>query len=87
MTYRVLLKRSAEKELSRLREPVHGRIVSRLLALKTEPRPPDLKKLRGGTNGYRLRVGEYRILLEIDDSARSVTVLAVGHRRDVYRRS
>jgi mRNA interferase RelE/StbE len=48
------------------------------------PRPPDSKKLRGSTD-YSLRVGTYRILYDIDDAARSVTVYRVKHRREAYR--
>lgn len=53
-------------------------------ALAHEPRPPGCKKLRGGA-GWRVRVGDYRGICQVDDSARIVTVLRAGHRRDIYR--
>ncbi|MCL4501764.1 MAG: type II toxin-antitoxin system RelE/ParE family toxin [Deltaproteobacteria bacterium] len=61
MPYVVYLKRSAEKELADLPQTVHQRIIKRLLALKTNPRPHGFKKLGGGDR-YRIRVGDYRIL-------------------------
>ena len=85
MSYEVRLKKSAEKELSDLPAKVHDRVVRQLLDLKNEPRPPGIKKLRG-REGYRLRVGDYRILYVVDDALKIVDVYSVAHRREVYRR-
>jgi mRNA interferase RelE/StbE len=52
--------------------------------LQEEPRPPGCRKL-SDREGWRLRVGDYRVIYEIDDEQRTVTVLQVGHRRDIYR--
>lgn len=84
MSYQVLIKRSAEKELDALPKSMRERIVRRLLSLEEDPRPPGSKKLQG-EESYRLRVGDYRALYTIDDQTRIVTVYAVGHRREVYR--
>ena len=84
MTYQVIIKRSAEKELDALQESMHERIVKRLLALEGNPRPSGIKKLQG-QESYRLRVGDYRVLYTIDDKTKKVVVLSVGHRREVYR--
>ena len=84
MVYQVLVKQSAEKELAALPAQVRGRIAERLLALEENPRPLDIKKLRG-QESYRLRVGDYRVLFTIDDSARLVYIYAIGHRREIYR--
>ncbi len=84
MSYVVYLKRPAEKELSRLDSKVHDRIVKRLLSLQDNPRPYNVKKLRA-RDEYRLRVGDYRVLYIIDEPAKKVEVVAVGHRKDVYR--
>jgi mRNA interferase RelE/StbE len=83
MTYHVLLKRSAEKELDGLPAPIRNRITARLLNLANNPRPSGVKKLQG-QEAYRLRVGDYRVLYTIDDKKRMVMVYAVGHRREVY---
>jgi mRNA interferase RelE/StbE len=84
MAYDVFLKRSAEKELDRLPTNIHDRIIEHLVSLKEEPRPVGAKKLRG-REGYRIRVGAYRILYVVDDSAKKVEVFSVAHRREVYR--
>lgn len=83
-TYQVRLKRSAEKELKRLSSEIHDRIVGRLVDLKREPRPLGAKKLRG-REGYRIRVGDYRVLYVVDDIKLEIEIYSIGHRREVYR--
>ena len=56
-------------------------------SLQVNPRPSGVVKLKGEEDKYRVRVGRYRILYTIRDEVLTVTVVAVGHRRDVYRRS
>jgi mRNA interferase RelE/StbE len=82
--YRVALARSAEKELQRLPSALVTRIVPRLEQLATEPRPPGCKKLRGGDKEWRIRIGDYRVVYEIDDDARAVDVTRIAHRSEVY---
>ncbi len=82
--YEVRVKRSTEKEMDRLPAKTHDRVAESILNLENNPRPPGCKKLRG-VDEYRLRVGSYRILYVIDDLNRIVEIMAVGHRRDVYR--
>ena len=84
MAYQVILKHSAEKELNALQTNIHNRIIKRLLTLEENPRPSGIKKLQG-EESYRLRVGDYRVLYTIDDKVKKVFILAVGHRREVYR--
>ncbi len=84
MTYQVLIKRSAEKELNGLPAEIKNRISRRLLILETSPRPPGVKRLQG-QEAYRMRVGDYRVLYTVEDRLREVMIYAVGHRRDVYR--
>jgi len=83
MSYVIFLKRSAEKDLNRLPTRIHDRIVEHLISLKEDPRPIGVKKLRG-REGYRIRVGDYRILYSIDDLKKKVEVLSIAHRREVY---
>jgi mRNA interferase RelE/StbE len=61
-----------------------ARIMPRLEHLTTAPRPSGCKKLKGGDNEWRIRVGDYRIVYEIDDAARTVDVTRIAHRREVY---
>ena len=83
-SYSLFLKRSAAKELEALAAKDRRRIVDRIQALAAEPRPPGVEKLSGAEK-YRVRQGDYRILYSIDDAASTVTVVKIGHRRDVYR--
>ncbi len=83
MAYRILLKRSAEKELAALPNQVHDRIVKKMLSLQEDPRPHGVKKLKGG-NGYRVRVGDYRILFVIEDNVQTIEVFSVVNRKDAY---
>jgi mRNA interferase RelE/StbE len=82
--YAVRIKRSAEREMDRLPAAVFQRVATALLALDQEPGPRGCRKLRGSEH-YRVRVGAYRVLYTIDDEQRVIEVVAVGHRRDVYR--
>ncbi len=83
MSYVVFLKRSAEKDLNRLPVKTHDRIVEHLISLKEDPRPHGVKKLRG-REGYRIRVGDYRILYIVHDEEKKVEVFSVAHRKEVY---
>ncbi len=83
-SYRVLIKRSAAKELEAVPLKDRRRLVARIEALATNPRPVGVQKLSGEAK-YRLRQGDYRILYEIVDEDLIVTVVRVGHRRDICR--
>ncbi len=82
--YRLVIKRPAERDLRRLPQPLFRRINQAILALADDPRPSGTRKLKGALDGWRLRVGHYRIVFQVDDSARVVTIVRVRHRRDVY---
>ena len=84
-SYRVALTTSAEKELHQLPAKMVARIVPLIARLATEPRPPGCRKLRGGDKEWRIRAGDYRIVYEINDTARTVDVTRIAHRRDVYQ--
>jgi mRNA interferase RelE/StbE len=84
MRYRVILARSVQKELDRLPDEIVNRILARFVELETNPRPSDVKKLKG-RNAWRIRVGDYRVIYEIHDRELQVLVITVGHRREVYR--
>lgn len=84
MSYQILIRSSAEKEMNSLPHAFHKKIAAKIVSLGDNPRPPGCKKL-SGTDGYRIRVGNYRVVYTIDDKADLVTVVGVGHRREVYR--
>lgn len=83
-SYRLLIKPSAAKELEALPTRDRRRVVQRVRALAEDPRPPGAEKLRG-IELYRVRQGDYRVLYEIADAERAITVIKIGNRRDVYR--
>jgi mRNA interferase RelE/StbE len=85
-SYSVLIKTSAAKELEAV-EPraVRIRIVSRIQSLGRTPRPSGSQKLAGDAERYRIRQGAYRIVYSVDDEARMVEVVKIGHRCEVYR--
>lgn len=84
--YRVFIKTSAAKELEAVgSRKDRGRIAGKIRALGRQPRSHGCEKLRGGLELYRVRVGSYRVVYSIDDSAGEVHVVKVGHRRDAYR--
>ena len=83
-SYKLVIKRSAAKELEQLRLKDRRRLAARIQGLSANPRPPGTEKL-SGEEKYRIRQGDYRVLYVIDDGAQTVTVVSIGHRRDVYR--
>jgi len=85
VTYLVSLTASAERELDALPAAVVARIVHRLESLASTPRPPGCKKLTGGGNEWRIRIGDYRAVYEINDTGKRIDVTRIAHRREVYR--
>ncbi|MGQ0766098.1 MAG: type II toxin-antitoxin system RelE family toxin [Gemmatimonadota bacterium] len=83
-SYELLLKRSARKELDALPPKDRTRIVPKIQALADQPRPAKCEKL-SGQERYRIRQGVYRVLYEIDDGLRTVTIVKIGYSGEVYR--
>jgi mRNA interferase RelE/StbE len=82
--YEVFIKPSAEREMNALPANVFSRVAKMILTLESDPRRHGCRKLHGA-DGFRLRVGDYRIIYLINDATRIVEVIAVAHRREVYR--
>ena len=83
-SYRLSFKRSVTKDFRNIPQEDVRRILSRIDALALEPRPPGCQKLTGQER-YRVRVGRYRVVYEIQDEVLLVIVVAVAHRKGVYR--
>ena len=84
--YRLLIKPSAGKEIEALgQKKDRQRIITKIGALAIEPRPAGCEKLAGHEGRYRIRHGQFRIVYAVDDGARTIEVVRVGHRREVYR--
>jgi mRNA interferase RelE/StbE len=84
VNYSVVIKSSAQKELDALDDAVFSRIDRRILALAENPRPAGCKKLKGYKDQWRIRIGNWRVVYFIDDSAKRVSISRVAHRREVY---
>ena len=85
MSYAVSIRQQARKELAGVSLPFRTQIAKKLDALADDPRPPGCTMLRGADGFWRIRSGDYRVIYEIDDSAKSVVVIKIGHRREAYR--
>lgn len=85
MPYTVEIDTKAAKEIRALPRQDQRRIIAKAQALGGNPRPPGCVKLSGVSRLWRIRVGVYRIIYQIEDDRLLVTVVRVGHRRDVYR--
>ena len=83
--YSVFLRRSAAGELGRLPKNDLARVIERIRALEDDARPPGCEKL-SAQERYRVRQGDYRIVYEIDDRARTVDIVKIGHRSEIYTR-
>jgi mRNA interferase RelE/StbE len=83
--YEIYIASQAEKDLKRLDAFNFREIVTQVNKLGSNPRPPGCRKISGSRKDWRIRVGSYRIIYEIDDRIRSITVMRVRHRKEVYR--
>jgi len=84
VNYEIRIKPSARRELERLDDGILKRIDKTILALATNPHPRGSIKL-SGVSLYRLRVGVYRVLYEVHADKNTVTIVSIGHRREIYR--
>ncbi len=82
--YRVQVKRTAQNELRELSKKDLVWIVDKMKGLGMQPRPRGCKKMTGAEH-FRIRQGDWRIVYQVDDEARTVTVIKLGHRSEVYR--
>lgn len=85
MAYEIHVRPAALRALKRIDPQDQARIRGAIALLAADPRPPGMKALRG-RDGFRIRVGNYRILYTIEDDRLLVVVVTLGHRRDVYDR-
>lgn len=85
-SYKVILKPSFEKDLRALPKSTITRVINALDLLAVNPFPRQSLKLEGGERLYRLRVGDYRLVYEVNPKTKQVLVHYVRHRREVYRK-
>jgi mRNA interferase RelE/StbE len=84
MSYTIAIKKRASNALENLPKDGYQKIRDGIRALAENPKPPGCLKLTG-REGWRIRIGVYRIIYGIDDSAKKIIVLDIGHRKDIYR--
>ena len=83
--YRVLVPPRVERQMARIAEPHRGRIFQALRRLATDPRPAGSRKLVNHDDAYRIRVGDYRVIYEVEHRRITVTITKIGHRSAIYR--
>ena len=83
--YEVFLERRAERDLKKLSGEVFHRIIPHLKTLPEDPKPSGCRKITGSKNDWRVRVGDYRIIYEIDEREKKVKVMRIRHRKQAYR--
>ena len=81
--YQLRIEKAVLKTLEKINETYYSKIKLAILSLAKNPRPTGFKKLKG-RDGFRIRVGNYRIIYEIFDDILNVDVIEMGHRKDVY---
>ncbi len=85
MAYQILFAPRALRDLEALSVRDRERVAKRIDRLSKDPRPAGVRKLEGADDIYRLRVGDYRVLYIVEDRVITVSIIRVGHRRDIYR--
>jgi mRNA interferase RelE/StbE len=83
--HEIYIERTAERDLKRLPAGAFARVVARIRALAANPRPEGSRKISGSERDWRIRIGDYRVVYEVDDEASVVRVMRVRHRSEVYR--
>lgn len=85
MSYRIDIAAPAQRQLRKLDPRARRRVQAAIELLSEEPRPPAAKMLVNSDGAWRVRVGDYRVIYDIEDDRLVVLVLAAGHRREIYR--
>ena len=81
--YTIVLSKKAQKQLDKLPDNIAEPIFEAISLLENEPRPSGCKKLQG-RDGFRIRIGNYRVIYEINDNELVIDVITLGHRKDIY---
>lgn len=84
MAYRVLLEAKAERDLKKIPKDIQKRIVTEIFKLKINPRLLKTRKISYSENYYRVRVGDYRVVYEINDKEKQVNIFRIRHRKEAY---
>ncbi len=85
MSYRVEVKKSAAKVLKKIPKADRKRIVNKIDSLAESLPSPDTTKMKGNNPFHKVRIGDYRIVYEIQDEVLLILIVKIGHRKDIYR--
>lgn len=83
--YEILLERNAERDLKKLPKEIFDWVVLKIKSLAQNPKPPGTRKIVGSRNDWRIRVGDYRVIYEIDEEGRAIRIMRIRHRKQAYR--
>ena len=84
MKYELFIEKRAQRQLAKIARPFQDRIIAAMRDLAENPRPPGVRKLTD-REGWRIRVGDFRVIYEVQDESLVVLIVEIGHRRDIYR--
>ncbi len=84
-SYRIEFTRSARKELLKLQPFAARRIDEAIRSLAGDPFPPGCRKLEASDGAYRIRIGDYRVIYDVQGNVLVILILRIGHRKDIYR--
>jgi mRNA interferase RelE/StbE len=85
LKYRIEVKRSVAKALKKIPKPDRKRISEKIDSLADDLPRPEITKMKGDNPFHRIRVGDHRIIYEVQDEVLVVLIVKVGHRKDIYR--
>lgn len=83
--YDIVVKQSVLKDIRRIPQSILGKLKEKIAALAHEPFPPGAEPIQGYGHHYRIRLGNYRIIYQVATTIRIITIVKVGHRKDVYK--
>ena len=85
-SYKILWKKSAQKELYKLNKELISKVLEFVAHLSENPYPDGCLKLRGSHDAYRYRIGDYRIIYTVLSNILTIEIIRIGHRKEIYRR-
>jgi mRNA interferase RelE/StbE len=86
MSYTILIAKSVQKQINALPADIKTRVVEKIKQLESEPRPAGAIKMKGSEQEYRIRIGDYRVRYDVDDTNQVLRLLQCKHRREVYKK-
>jgi len=84
MPYRVFIERNAEKNFKKTPKEIKKKIIAAVAELKNNPRPLNVRKISDSESSYRIRIGDYRIIYEIDEKRKKINIFRIRHRKEAY---